>query len=194
MGFAAAVQPGPTQLYLVSQSLINGWKRSLPLAAVYLVSDIPIIALVLFVLNVLPDWFNTVLRLGGGLFLLYLAWKAAQTFKKFDEVKQVSPSPAKTFMKAVTINLLNPNPYIEWSLVMGPLVLNAWRESPVTGILVLAGFYGSIVLVSAAYIVLFGVIRNTGSRISRILVGVSAVALAGFGIYQIILGISVVIS
>ncbi len=189
MGFAAAVQPGATQTFIISRSLIHGWKHALPLATVYLVSDIPIVAVVLLLLNIVPDWAITVLRLAGGLFLLYLAWGALKAFRHYNERQSVSQSAVKNYSRAVVINLLNPNPYLQWSLIMGPLVLNAWQRSSSEGIAVVAGFYSTIILTTAAIIVLFGVIRRLGAKISRILTGVSAVALAGFGIYQIFLGV-----
>ena len=46
----AALMPGPFQTYLLSQALKNGWKRTLPAAMAPLVTDGPIIVLVLFVL------------------------------------------------------------------------------------------------------------------------------------------------
>ena len=45
--FAAAVQPGPLQTYIVSQTLTKGWKRTLPAMFAPVLSDGPIIILVL---------------------------------------------------------------------------------------------------------------------------------------------------
>lgn len=81
------------------------------------------------------------------------------------------------------VNVLNPNPYIAWSLVLGPLLLKAWREAPGHGIALLAGFYSILVLSSAAIVVLFGLARNLGPRVSHVLLGISAAALASFGCY-----------
>lgn len=55
-GFAAAAQPDPFQTYLISQTLLKGWKRTLPAAFAPLVSDGPIIALCLLVLSRVPLW------------------------------------------------------------------------------------------------------------------------------------------
>jgi len=49
-GFAAAVQPGPFQTYITAQTLSSGWRNTLPAALAPLISDGPIIALVLLVL------------------------------------------------------------------------------------------------------------------------------------------------
>ena len=52
--FAAAVQPGPLQTYLIAQTLRNGWRRTLPAALSPVMSDGPVILLVLLVLTRLP--------------------------------------------------------------------------------------------------------------------------------------------
>ena len=54
--FTAAVQPGPFQTYLISQTLSNGWRSTLPAAIAPLLSDGPIIILVLLVLSRMPGW------------------------------------------------------------------------------------------------------------------------------------------
>ena len=185
-GFASAVQPGPMQTFLVSKALTHGWRHTLPLICAPVVSDIPIIALVLLILNAVPEWASHVLHLAGGIFLIYLALGALKTFRNY-KMNQPVPlqSTTQNFFKAITVNLLNPNPYLAWSLILGPLLLQAWREASGHGIALAAGFYFSLVLTSAAIILAFAAIRRLGTRVSRILIGVSAAALAGFGIYQI---------
>ena len=190
IGFAAAVQPGPTQIFIISRTLAGGWRHALPLACTYLISDIPIVTVVLLILSNVPDLARDILHLAGGVFLLYLAWGAFRTFKDYNRNQPMqAQSRAQSLFRAVTINLLNPNPYLTWSLVMGPMLIDAWRENPGHGISLLAGFYGMMVLTTTAIIIIFGIIRRLGPLVIRILVGVSALALAGFGIYQIVLGI-----
>lgn len=188
-GFAAAVQPGPFQTYLISQTLTNGWRRTVPAAFAPLLSDGPIIALVLLLLSRMPDWLVQILQFAGGVFLLYLAFGAFKSWRNFDENKvgQVNTS-RQTVFKAAMVNLLNPSPYIGWSLVMGPLLLKGWRETPSNGIALLAGFYTTMIFVTLGIMLLFAAARNLGPRVSRALVGVSAIALACFGLYELWLG------
>jgi threonine/homoserine/homoserine lactone efflux protein len=189
--FAAAVQPGPLQAYLISQSLAHGWRRTVLASFAPVISDGPIIALIVFILIQMPGWLAPVLQCAGAIFLLYLAFGAWKTWRSYDAQKQsVAPSRHQTLLKAVVINLLNPNPYLGWSLVMGPLLLQGWRESPSHGIALLLGFYGTIVLSSIGIVALFSSARNLGPRINRKLIGISIVALAGFGIYLLWQGIS----
>ena len=87
-GFAAAAQPGPFMAYLVSQTLSNGWRRTLPMIFAPLLSDGPIIVLVLFLLSRIPPWWIQLLRFSGGFFLLYLsfgAWRAWRSAGRGEE-------------------------------------------------------------------------------------------------------------
>ena len=83
-GFAAAAQPGPFQTYLISQTLLNGWKRTLPAAFAPLLSDGPIIAFSLLLLSQVPPWFQRFLYIAGGVFVLYLAYGNYKSWKDFD--------------------------------------------------------------------------------------------------------------
>ncbi|MGA2266957.1 MAG: LysE family transporter [Bryobacteraceae bacterium] len=188
--FAAAVQPGPLQTYLISQTLSHGWRRTLPAAFSPLISDGPVIVLVLLVLSRVPAGLTQCLRLAGGVFVLYLAWGAVKAWRRYD-AKDVARAPSKrqSVLRAAVVNLLNPNPYISWSLVLGPLLLKGWREAPAHGVALLAGFYGVMVLSLAGTIALFAAARNLGPRVNRVLIGVSSMALAGFGSYLLWAGV-----
>ncbi len=55
-GLAAAAQPGPFQAYLLSQTLRNGWRATLPAALAPLISDGPIILITFLLLSRMPAW------------------------------------------------------------------------------------------------------------------------------------------
>lgn len=189
-GFAAAVQPGPFQTYLISQTLTRGWKRTLPAALAPLVSDGPIIALCLLVLSQVPLWLQRSLYVAGGLFILYLAYGAYRSWKNFDSnIPLPETETQQSVLKAALMNALSPGAYIYWSLVTGPILLKGWREMPVNGIGFLAGFYVILVASLLAIILVFGTAVRFGPKVNRILLGISAVALFGFGVYQLWQGI-----
>jgi threonine/homoserine/homoserine lactone efflux protein len=189
-GFAAAVQPGPFQAYLISQTLSNGWRRTLPAALAPLISDGPIILLTLVVLSHVPVWFQRFLYIAGGLFILYLAYSAFVAWRHFDEAGVVTHSASQqSAVRAAMMNALSPGPYLYWSLVTGPILLAGWRKAPVNGVGFLVSFYAAIVLSLIAIIVVFGTAQRFGPKVNRVLVGVSAIALAGFGMYQLWLGL-----
>jgi threonine/homoserine/homoserine lactone efflux protein len=188
-GFAAAVQPGPFTTFLISQSLKEGWRRTLPAAFSPLVSDGPIALLALFVLSSVPAGLILWLRLLGGAFVLYLAGGAWKAWRRYEaEPAKAAPSARGNVLKAAAVNLLNPGPYLGWTLVLGPLVLKGWRETPANGIALIAGFYAAMIGSLAGIILLFHAARGFGSKVNRVLIGISALALALFGCYQLWLG------
>ena len=189
-GFAAAVQPGPFQTYLISQTLAKGWKRSLLIVFSPFISDGPIITLCLFVLNQVPLWLQTFLYIAGGLFVLYLAYGAYRSWKNFDSNNLLEESGnEKSILKGALMIMISPGPYIYWSLVTGPILLRGWRESPLIGLGFLGGFYSTVTLGLIAIILLFGKARELGPKVNRVLIGISAIALFCFGLYQLWLGI-----
>lgn len=183
-GFGAVVQPGPMQAYLLSRAASHGWRRTLPAAFAPLFSDVPVIAVTVLVLSRMPIWFTQWLRAAGGVFVLYLALGAFKAWRAWaPALAAQSPSAGRSLFEATTVNLVNPNPWIEWSLVLGPLLLKGWREAPSHGVALLVGFYSVMVAGTGATIVLFGMAGKLGGGASRILIGLSAAALAAFGCY-----------
>ena len=185
-GFAAGVQPGPLQAYIILQALKNGWRRSLVYALVPLLSDLPIIALVVGVLTAIPQAWVTGLQLAGGAFLLYLAWKALITALTLSqETGEEAVSPSRGLLQAVLINLLNPNPYLFWGLITGPILLTGWKESPMYAIAMLAAFYLVMIVVNAIIILVVSIAHRFNPRLRQGLMIASAAGLGIFGIYQL---------
>ena len=189
-GFAATMQPGPFQAYVVAQSLKQGWRRALPAAFAPLVTDGPIILLVILVLTRVPGWMLLSLYIAGGLFILYLAYNAYAGWRDFDAESKSEEGGKQSIIRAAALNALSPGPYLFWSLVTGPILVSGFKEATANGVGFLAGFYVAMIGSLAGIIIVFGVARHLGPRINRALLGVSAVALAGFGIYQLWRGIS----
>ncbi len=189
--FAAAVQPGPLLTYIISQTLKKGWRSTLPAAFAPVISDIPILILILFLLSTMPDSFIFILRIGGGLFLLYLGFRAFKSWQEFDADQNIlNESGQQTLFNAVFVNLLNPAPYLGWSLILGPIFIEGWKLAPINGIAMIIGFYATMILTLAGIIILFGFARRMGPKVSKILLGLSSIVLFAFGIYQLWLGIN----
>ena len=190
--FAAAVQPGPLLAFLISQTLRLGWRHTLPAAFSPILSDIPIVIVVLLALSRLPSWSARVLEIAGGLLLLYLAFQAYRRWRRYESPSEVlqKESVPKGVLQAALVNILNPGPYLGWGLIMGPMVLQGWREAPANAIALVVAFYTTMVVSLAGIIVLFGLSRNLGPRIVRALIAISVVGLAVFGCYQLLLGIT----
>lgn len=195
LALPATIMPGPFQAFLLSKALQNGWKRTLPAAFAPLVTDGPIIILVLLILTRMPPRFIDLLHLAGGLFILYIAKSIFMSLKSGDDLSPLSPDAARqSFFQAVMMNALNPNPYIFWAVVGGPIVLSGWRESAATGISFLVGFYGTFVAGLAALIMVFASAGKINPKANRMLRGIAAAALLGFGLYQVFIGIKAIFS
>jgi threonine/homoserine/homoserine lactone efflux protein len=191
LAFAAAVQPGPLQAYLLSRVAAIGWRRTLPAALAPVLSDGPIALLVLLVLGRLSPSTQLVLRAAGGLLLLYLAGRTFRQWRGADlaSARNGDRTP-RTLLEAALVNLLNPNPYLGWALVLGPVVVSAWREAPGTGVAVVVAFYATLVAMLAALILAFGSARLLGPRFRRALLLASGAVLAGLGVYQLVLSVA----
>ena len=180
LAFAAAIQPGPLQAFLVARAAATGWRRTVPACFSPLLSDGPIALVSLLLLDQLPQSFQSHLRAAGGLLLLYLAGVTFLQWRRPAGPVPVGSAP-RTLLEAALVNLLNPNPYLGWSLVLGPAVLAAYRESSTSALALVAAFYGTMCFTLAALVLLAGS-RLLGPRARRALVAASAVVLAGLGV------------
>ena len=189
-GFIAGVQPGPFQTYIISQTIKRGWKHTLPASFAPIISDGPIFLLSVFILSTIPENFLYIIRICGGVFLIYLAFNAYKSWKNFNPDEKIEGTTKnRTLINAVFVNLLNPNPYLGWSLIMGPLFLEGWNDMPVYGISLIISFYLTLVLMLALTIFVFAYARRLGPKVSKALLGLSSIALLGFGLYQFFYGI-----
>ena len=188
--FAAAIQPGPLQAFLFNNVAQKGWKRTLPAACSPLLSDGPIALLVLLVLNRISAAMYGVLQLAGGCLLLYFAWASYRQWKYYSDthLENHAVTP-RTLVQAATVNILNPNPYLGWSLVLGPAFLARWLQHPIYAIVLIIAFYTTMVVVLAGTIFLFGTTRYLSPHGRRILVLLSAEILAAIGFFQLVTSI-----
>jgi threonine/homoserine/homoserine lactone efflux protein len=191
LGFGAAAQPGPFQAYLLAQAVRHGPLRALPLAAVPLVSDPPVIAVVLALLAQVPSGFLRALQVGGGAFVAFLGGTAIRAaLRGPPSAPEPGREPPRGFWRATLVNLTNPNAWIFWSLVGGPILAEAWREAPSRALAFLCGFYLLLLGGNAAIVLGFGAAGRLGPRAARALGLLSGAALLAFGAWQVARGIS----
>lgn len=146
-----------------------------------LLSDLPVVVLVLVLLQQLPAELLSGLSLAGGIFVLYLArglwrdWRSAT-----NEEAILSANPPSGLSRGVLLNLLSPGPYLFWTLVNGPILLAALRQSNWHGGLFILGFYGMFIAAMLAMVGLFHQARRLGTRVVRTLLLASIVILVIF--------------
>jgi len=186
LGFAAGAAPGPFQALLLERSARQGARRALPLALVPLVSDPPVVAACLFALAGVPPPLLRALGGAGGLLLLWMGLGALRRLVKGAD--RGAPAPARAadgFWGAALVNLLNPNAWIFWSLVGGPLLARAARASATEAAVFLVAFYLPLTATCAALVAGFGALGRLGARVRLALAALSGAAFLGLGGLQL---------
>ena len=182
LGLSAAASPGPLQTYLISETLRGGWQRGARVSLAPLVSDPPIVLAILLLLNQLPAWLLRGVNLLGGVYVLYLAWGLWRDWRAGagDGLPNLEANPG-SFKKAVLMNVLSPGPYTFWSLLAGPILLEALRGSSLYGAGFLGGFYGVFIGGMLVLAAVFHQARRFGTRAVRGLMLASLLVLVAFG-------------
>ncbi len=187
VALSASLQPGPLQAFYLAKVSHNGWQKTLPAAFAPLLSDGPIALVSILLVNILPVTFRDWLQLAGGIMLLYFAWSAYKNWKKIQEPDlQSDGSAPQTIFQAALVNVLNPAPYLGWSLIMGPAVLSAWAKGPAIAAALLISFYFTLISTSMVLIYLIGRTVLISPGVRRTFNLVSTVLLTGLGIFFLI--------
>jgi threonine/homoserine/homoserine lactone efflux protein len=164
----------------ISQTVRHGFKEVLMVASAPLITDVPIVLLLFFVLRELPDPALGVLAVVGSLYALFLAYETATT-KPLGELTS-APAP-KSLRKGILANILSPHPYLFWATVGVPFTLTALQTSTLAPWGFIVGFYLLLVGSKIAIAALIGRYRSllTG-RAYPIVMKVLAISLIVFAI------------
>lgn len=188
LGVSAALLPGALQAFFLAQTLRMGWRRALPLALTPLLSDGPLVVLSLTVLTNLPALWVRGLAVAGGVYLLYLSWQLLRLPRVSSTAASQAPQ-ARTLFQAVTINWLNPNPYLFWLTVLGPLALQGWKRHPLWGLAFIAVFYGVMVVGNGLLIWFFGRLGQLPAAWRQRSLQAAGLLLALFGLRLLLQGL-----
>ncbi len=181
LGLSAGLAPGPMLALVLAQTLRHGSREGCKVAFVPLITDPPIIVIVLALAAKLAA-VRPVLGLVsivGALFVFYLAW---ESFRPEFGNKAEAERP-KSLLKGVVTNLLNPHPWIFWLTVGAALLAKAMAESWRLAGAFLFGFYLLLVGSKVSVALLAGRSRDllTG-RGYRVSMRILAVLLVCFGL------------
>jgi threonine/homoserine/homoserine lactone efflux protein len=147
LGIGAGVTPGPLLGLVIAETLRNGWRAGASVALAPLVGDLFVIACCLLLLAHLPPVFFALLSFCGGLYVIFLGWETVQTVPMAAvPTAESTGNILQSLRKGLTVNLLNPHPYLFWLTVGGPLVMQNYTQSAFGAIVAfLSGFYGCLV-------------------------------------------------
>ena len=139
LGLAAGFAPGPLLVLVVSETLRHSIKAGIKVSIAPLITDIPIIAISLLVLNRLADFKVIIgcISIFGGLFILYLGYESLKT--KGVEL-DLSAHGANSFRKGVITNALNPHPYVFYLTVGAPIIFKGINQNIFAALLFVGTF------------------------------------------------------
>ncbi len=137
-GVVAGFMPSPLTTLVIMETLRHNKRQGAIVAVAPIITDVPIILVSLFVLAGLSE-FNAALgaiSLIGALFLSRLAFNTFTAKGVELDLQDIRPDSLK---KGIITNFLNPNPYLFWATVGGPIILKAYGVSWFA----VAGFFGA---------------------------------------------------
>lgn len=144
LGLSAGLSPGPMLTLVIFQTLKHGIKEGVKVALAPLLTDAPIVIVSLFLLARMS---NMKLVLGlvsmlGAIYLFYLAYESIRFKGAGLNNEAVKPQSIK---KGVMVNFLNPNPYMFWISIGGPLVIKASQAHVAASFIFIVPFYVALV-------------------------------------------------
>jgi threonine/homoserine/homoserine lactone efflux protein len=184
LGFAAGTLPGPFQSYIINTTVMQGWRKSFFVIFSPLIVDIPIILLVVFILGQVPLVVIRIIQAAGGLFLLWIAWGAWGRFRAgaaLEADTSAAPPNRQIMRRGMLMNALSPGPYIFWSTVTGPLLIQALEQSAFHAVAFLASFYGTFLTMLALLVLIFDRARRLDKRVTQGILLVTIALLVWFG-------------
>jgi len=185
-GFTAGTTIGPLHTLLMNVTLAKGWRQGIWIALSPLMTDIPIVILMLVILGQLPSVGIEIIRIGGGFIVLLLAWRGWLAYRRGVSLPTAQESPAQgetrqTIVKGMMVNLTNPGPYIFWGAVMGPTMIRALETSALHATVFVMGFYGVFIGIMLGFLAVFERARALPPNAVRLLSLLSVIVLALLG-------------
>ncbi|KKH95424.1 lysine transporter LysE [Methanosarcina sp. 1.H.T.1A.1] len=144
LGLAAGTSPGPLLAITISETLQHGKWEGIKVAISPLITDLPIILSVLFVLSHLTGY-NSIIGIIALLGASYLIHSGIESLKIKKDSVELNLEKKDALKKGVIVNFGNPHPYIFWISIGGPLILKSLNTHIWATILFIAGFYSLLV-------------------------------------------------
>jgi threonine/homoserine/homoserine lactone efflux protein len=130
LGLAEGFKPGPLNTLVISETLRYDWKAGTKVALSPLITDAPIITLSALMWSKATSLsgIEAVLYLAGAAFLTWLGIDGLRSASPdFDEINE--PQEEHSLRRGIITNLLNPNPWMFWTLAGAPFIVAAWKVS-----------------------------------------------------------------
>ena len=143
-GLAAGTSPGPLLALVFSETLKYGKKEGIKIAVSPLITDLPIVLFVLFILSSLIayNFVIGIISLFGACYLIYLGVESLRVKMNKFEVELAKRDALK---RGVIANFLNPHPYLFWLSIGGPMIFESLDVHISAAVLFILGFYSLLI-------------------------------------------------
>ena len=184
LGLVEGIKPGPLLTMVIRETLSGGLRAGLWTAAAPIFTDGPLVIFSLFA----AAWIATnpsallAITLAGAIFLAQMGYECFGL--EPPNMNEDAPPPTGSFLRGVITNLLNPNVYIFWFLIGGPLMASAADEEILAPIAYAITFLVTIMLTKAA--IAYAIHRASGNisaTVYRRLLSICGLVMMGFSIY-----------
>ena len=144
LGLAAGMSPGPLLAITISETLQHGKWEGIKVAVSPLITDLPIILSVFFVLSHLKSY-NSLIGLISFSGASYLIYSGVESLKIKPNSIELNSEKKDALKKGVIVNFGNPHPYIFWISIGGPIIIKSLNTHFWAVILFVFGFYSFLV-------------------------------------------------
>ena len=181
LGLFEGIRPGPLLTMVIRETLTGGWYAGARAASAPIFTDGPLIIVSIFLSGWIaeqPSILFVISLLGAG----FLVWCGIDCFR----IEAPDPDTAQeavtgSFRRGVITNLLNPNVYVFWFLIGGPLMASAADEEPLAPVAYALSFLVTIIIVKMAIALIFDRTRGSMSpRAYKIALGICGLGRIGF--------------
>jgi len=147
LGVVEGIKPGPLLTTVIKETLTNGFKGGIRAASAPFFTDGPLILFSIFMAGWIanqPLVFCGIAILGA----IFLTRMGMECFNpEIPDIDSTEVDLNQSFKKGILTNLLNPNAYIFWLLIGGPLMATVADSEPIAPFAYAISFLISIVLV-----------------------------------------------
>lgn len=183
LGLAAGISPGPLLAITISEALQHGKWEGIKVAVSPLITDLPIILSVLFILSHLTSY-DPIIGVIAFLGASYLIYSGVESLKTKPNSIELRLEKKNALKKGIIVNFGNPHPYIFWLSIGGPIIFKSLSIHAWATLLFISGFY--IFLVGSKVIVALIVERSKYFINSKYYFSIIRI----LGIAQIIFGLT----
>ena len=183
LGVIEGIKPGPLLTMVIRETLSGGLRAGVWTAAAPIFTDGPLIIVSLLA----ASWISTrpsiliVISILGAAYLLKMGLECFSIEPPSSDLAEVDVSDS--FKRGILTNLLNPNVYIFWFLIGGPLMASVADEEPLAPVAYAVTFLVSIIIVKSIIALAFDRTRGNLSRRSySIMLSLCGVAMIFFAI------------